>query len=80
MATIVGEYLRVSPEYRSLKRIGVTSYAYAYILHGGAGISIDGTNVISNTAQGSPNWGVTVFNSNVECQMDGDTTSAIKFP
>ena len=51
------------------------SYYYA-----GSGISIDGSNVISNTAQGSSIWDVTVFNNSAEVNLDGDTITAIKFP
>ena len=46
----------------------------------GSGIAFDSSNVIANTAQGSPNWDVTVMNGNTEVQIDGSLISAIKFP
>ena len=41
----------------------------------GQGIAIDGSNVISNTAQGSAPWDVTVFNGNIEYPTSGASIS-----
>ena len=65
-AALSGSTLTISPSH---------NYYYA-----GSGIAIDGSKVITNTAQGSPNWDVTVFNGNVEYPISGGQISDIKFP
>ena len=66
-AALSGSTLQVMPTH---------TYYYA-----GSGIAIDSsTNTISNTAQGSPPWNITVFNGSTEYPISGTSINAIKFP